>query len=133
MKKILSIILLFCICSYCYSEVLKLKATYMAYKYERSNGYWTNWSEWEPTDILIVINVDKSVINIYSEKTQEFDIIEYLGETNDNDGSGGTSMKFLCIDKNGLRCHMRFRKINNQSQLYIDYSNLTYVYSVEIR
>ena len=131
MKKYLFVILALCFCCYSYCEVLKYRATDVSYKYKNDYGYWTDWSKWEKNNILIVINSDKDVVTIYSSETQEFDIVEYLGETTDNDG--GTSVKFLCVDKDGGRNHMRIRMINGGWQLYIDYSDFMYVYSIEPR
>lgn len=112
----------------CYGQTYKYKATDLAIKtYEY--GRWSDWSDWERVDILVVINMDKDVITIYSKSTQEYDIIEYLGEENDRDG--GSSVKFLCVNEDGSRCHVRIRmQKDGQRQLYVDFSDVMFVYNI---
>ena len=72
------------------------------------------------------------MINIYSEKMQEYDIIDYIGKEEDNDG--GTSIKYKCVDQDGLRCHIRLRALSDGSaQLYVDFNDLMFVYGMEKR
>ena len=49
---------------------------------------------------------------------QEYDIIDYIGKEEDNDG--GTSIKYKCVDQDGLRCHIRLRALSDgTAQLYV--------------
>lgn len=94
------------------------------------NGYWTEWSDWESSHMLVVISMDRQVINIYSEELQEYDIYEYIGE--ESDSGGGRSLKFNCVDRDGLRCQVRIRVMSDgQQQLYVDYSDVIFVYGIE--
>ncbi len=113
------------------AQTYKFMAHSFAYKlYE--NNRWTEWSEWEESRLLIVISLDRRVINIYSEKMQEYDIIDYIGKEEDNDG--GTSIKYKCVDQDGLRCHIRLRALSDGSaQLYVDFNDLMFVYGMEKR
>jgi len=114
-----------------FAQTYKYKATEVALKtYE--NGRWSKWSDWEDVNILVVINSDKDVITIYSNQTQEYDIVEYLSEEEDSDG--GTQVKWLCVNEDGSRCHIRIRKQSDgQLQLYVDFSDLMFVYNIESR
>lgn len=79
------------------------------------------------------MNIDRDIVTIYSKVTQEYDVIEVLSE-DERDPDGGVSTTLLCVDADGTRCHMRLRSQSNGAlQLYIDYSNVSFVYNVESR
>lgn len=86
------------------------------------------WSDWDDSSVLIVINTDKDKVNIYSSTTQHYDIYDYQDVKTDSDG--GETMTFKCVDDDGLRCEMRFKVINGRSQIYVDYDDAMWVYSV---
>lgn len=130
MKKFLTLsAAILCSLVVCSAEVLKLQATSFAYKSQNDYGYWSDWSDWERSSCLIVINGDNDRIDIYSSVPQEYDIYDYEGESSDLEG--GTQYTFKCVDDDGLRCSVRFRiQSNGDAQLYVDYSNAIWVYNV---
>lgn len=114
------------------NDVLKWQATELSYKTADDWGNWSSWSDWEDVSILVVINTANDRVNIYSSEPQEYDIYDYEPEKTDSDG--GTSITFHCIDANGLRCGMRLRvQADGQVQLYIDYSDIMFVYNIKER
>lgn len=117
-----------------FAQTYKLRATSVAVKSQNERtGYWSNWSNWEQCNILVVMNIDQDVVTIYSKETQEYDIIEILSN-DQRDSDGGVTTTLLCVDADGTRCHMRLRaQSDGQLQLYIDYKNLMFVYNVESR
>lgn len=131
MKKLLFIlILIFSICAV-KAQTYKYYTTCFAYKYYENYG-WTDWSEWERSHMLVVISTDRNIINIYSDKIQEYDIYEYTGEENDDDG--GSSFLFQCVNKDGLRCQVRLRvQSDGSKQLYVDFNDAMWVYELEER
>ncbi len=135
-NKILNIMLLGAMCMILFAneakaQIHKYRTTDFAYK-ELINNNWTDWSEWESSDILVVINLDREIINIYSDEMQEYDIYEW-GEFED-DGKGGETLEFKCVNKDGLRCGIRVRKQHDgQLQLYVDFRDIMFVYNIEIR
>lgn len=131
MKKLLFIlILIFSICAV-KAQTYKYYTTCFAYKYYE-NYRWTDWSEWERSHMLVVISTDRNIINIYSDKIQEYDIYEYTGEENDDDG--GSSFLFQCVNKDGLRCQVRLRvQSDGSKQLYVDFNDAMWVYGLEER
>lgn len=131
MKRLLLSILLGFSAIITFAQTYKYRATELSLKtYEY--GRWSKWSDWEDVNILVVINTDKDVINIYSKTTQEYDIVEYLGE--EKDGDGGSQVKFLCVNADGSRCHVRIRQQSNgQRQIYVDFSDIMFVYNIENR
>jgi len=127
MKKIMMALALLIAAVSVNAETYKFKTNAFALK-QRTNYGWTEWSDWEHSDMLVVINSDRDVINVYSQSTQEYDIVEYLGEEKDRDGR---SVKFLCVNEDGLRCHIRLRIQNDGSeQLYVDFNDVMWVYSM---
>jgi len=112
------------------AKVIKLRAYSYSYKYYDYDTYkWSDWTEWVDCKILIVIDMDEFRIKIYSKIDQEYDIIDYDGEKYDYEGN--TTLTYQCIDKNGLRNNIRFvKRLDDEKQLYIDYSDIMWVYSV---
>lgn len=131
MKKIITlIILLASVCSLS-AQTYKYYTNSFAYKYYE-NYRWSEWSNWQDSHMLVVISLDRNIINIYSETMQEYDIYEYNGEENDRDG--GTSLLFNCVNKDGLRCQIRLRvQSDGSKQLYVDFSDFMWVYGLEER
>lgn len=124
---LLSAFLLLSTVAFC--QVYKFKAHSASYKYEGKYG-WTKWTEPEETSILIVFNIDKERVTIYSKETQEYDIIKVYDKVVDSDGDD--VFRYLCVDKDGLRCNIRWIYLNAQSrwQIYVDYSDMMWVYNV---
>lgn len=113
------------------AQTYKFNAYELSYRYVDDYGYWTDWSDWEDTSILVVISLDREVVSIYSQETQEYDIYNYEGESND---SNGETMTFNCVNEDGLRCDMRIRVQNDGiKQLYIDFSDMSWVYNLRDR
>jgi len=133
MKRLFLFLSLSLLSAVCYAEVIKLQTTAFSMKlYNEKTDTWGDWSEWEGSSMLVVINLDKERIDIYSPKPQQYDIYKYDGET--DDGSGGTVNKFSCIDSEGLKCGIRLRSSSDGSfQLYVDYGDAMMVYSVELK
>ena len=131
MKKIIAlIILLISVCSLS-AQTFKYYTNSFAYKYYENNR-WTDWSDWERSHVLVVISIDRNIINIYSETMQEYDIYEYTGE--EKDGKGGSSFLFQCVNKDGLRCQIRLRiQSDGSKQLYVDFNDCMWVYGIEER
>ena len=132
MKK-LSLIILSILCASLLESAAqnyKYMSTDFSIKILQDNGYWSDWSDWAESHCLININLDREEINIYSEEPQEFTI--YGMEETERDSDGGEQLKFKCIDVDGLRCSVRLRvQSDGQMQLYVDYSDVMYVYCIE--
>lgn len=127
MKKFL-LLLTILISTQAFSQVLRFRTTAYSQKYVDSYGYWTNWSEWEKSDMLVIFDLDDDIIKIYSPKIQTYLILEHLRTYSDN--SGGKQIEWSCIDQDYDKGHIRLREINNTYQLYIDFSNISWVYNL---
>lgn len=109
------------------------KTTSIAIKYKKYNSYnnsyyWTDWSDWEECVCLMTIDFDNDIINIYSNKTQ---IYKILATENSPYDSSGKQIKFKIIDQDNDVGYLRLRIENNgNSQIYIDFSDIMWVYNV---
>lgn len=101
---------------------------YKAFQFSCKETY-GSWIDWQPTDILITINLSSDVVNIYSNKTQIYKIVKYV--KNYTDTSGGRQIEFKFIDQDYDRGTMRLRtETNGNSQMYIDFANVMWVYNL---
>lgn len=111
------------------AQIYTYKTTEFAYKYVNSYGKWNDWSSWEKSSMLITINFDTDIVKIYSPTTQVYKITDYLEEYTDQ--YGGKQVKFEFIDQDGDYGKMRLRiEKNGNSQIYIDFANVMWVYNV---
>jgi hypothetical protein len=129
-KLILTFLLLFGLLSVSNisAQTYYYKTYQFAIKY-KANNVWTNWSDWEKSDMLLTINLDDDVITVYSEKRQIYKVLEYMG--NYTDESGGKQTKFYVIDQDGDLGYVRLRiEKNGNSQVYVDFGDICWVYNV---
>ena len=111
------------------AQIQYYRTTGFAYKYVNSYGRWTNWTDWQSSDMVITINFNTDVVKIYSPQTQTYRILEHT--RNFTDSSGGKQVEFKFIDQDGDRGSMRLRiERNGNSQLYVEFSNIIWVYNV---
>lgn len=111
------------------AQIYTYRTTGYAIKKVNSYGNWTDWSAWQDSDLSMVINFNTDMVTIYSPKTQRYKITEFV--RNFTDDSGGKQVEFVFIDQDGDRGHMRLRiETNGNSQIYIEFSNIIWVYNV---
>lgn len=129
MKKYL--LILFCLVSISAAgQEMWFKTTEYAQASIYSGRY--HWSDWEASDMNLCINLTTSQIIIYSPRIQ---IYQVYGVYNNGepytDSSGGTNVKFYVIDQDYDKGSIRLRvERNGNSQIYIDFSNIAWVYNV---
>ncbi len=129
MKKIFLYILFSILALTSVAETQWYNSKSYAYRYENDYGYWTDWTDWLSCDINIKIDTNEDVVVIYSNKTQ----IYVVYETGDSwtDSSGGQQVSFKVIDQDYDKGTMRLRiESNGNSQIYIDFANVSWVYNV---
>lgn len=122
MKKVL--LLLFVVFSIAaQAQVYKFTATHSNYLLEEV------WGEWKDTEILIVVNFDKSSIQIYSKDIQTYDIIQFQDNAIYPDYEESS---MLCVDKEGIRCTVDLvtYKSERNPELYVKWKNAQLVYSI---
>lgn len=113
-----------------FAQTYKYQTTDFAYKYKNDYGVWTNWSEWEPSNMLVVLSLDRNILSIYSKELQEYDIYDW-GNGFESESDGGSSWKLRGVNRDGLRCGIRLRvQSDGQMQMYIDFNDFMWVYCV---
>ncbi|MDR3297679.1 MAG: serine protease [Prevotellaceae bacterium] len=111
-------------------DIVKLRSTECSLRY-KVDGRWNKWSAWEDASVLIVIDGGKERVSIYSAEEQVYDIIDTEEERTDEDGDDVLSL--FCVDKDGKKCGVRLvaiRGSNERLQLYVNYSDMSWVYNV---
>jgi hypothetical protein len=128
MRKIfLSIIFLFLSHS-TFSQVYKLRSTLFASR-QVFNNYWTDWTSWVPSSVLIVAETENQRVRIYSQTPQTYDMIESVITTYDKDSLPIYTV--MCIDENGTRCKMVwYNTKDDDSYVLFQFSNLELMYKV---
>lgn len=105
-------------------QVVGFRSTAFAFK----EGY-KNWSSWEKSNLKIVIDFNNDVVTINSERYQRYQITQYVKRYYDN--NGGETIEFRFIDQDYDRGTMRLRvDPYGTSQIYIDFSNVSWVYNI---
>ena len=111
------------------AQIYTYRTTDFAIKKVNSYGNWTQWSDWEPSDMVMTINLNNDVVKIYSPSPQTYTITDYVRNYTDN--SGGRQMEFRFIDQDYDRGTMRLRiERNGNSQVYIEFTDVIWVYNV---
>lgn len=101
-----------------------------SYTYKEMGYYgWTDWKPYQSSNMLITMDLTNDVVTIYSPKTQIYAIYSYNGSYVDSDGD--QISKYSFVDQDGDIGQMRLViRRNGTSELYIDFSNIIWVYSV---
>jgi hypothetical protein len=131
MKKIYLIILFILVYGASIAQVLKFRSYSSSIKTKGSYG-WTKWSEPKDNNILIVFDLDKERVSIFSKEVQEYDIYKTFERETDKDGD--YIYEYACVDASGLKCHIRWVKLNSQNgriQVYVDFADVMLLYNVK--
>lgn len=120
------------ISTFSFSQVISMQTTGFSYQYVEGN-YWTDWTDFEPTEMPIVIDVDHDQVVIYSAETQIYDVMKAEGSSYDEDGD--EFLSFYCVNEDGIACRIRLAMLNSQGgryQFYVDFDDMRWVYNVYI-
>lgn len=131
----LTIILLFASNTPVFSQsqgVLKYKAIGLATAPVVEGKIKTPFTEEKEISVLVVINLNKGKIDIYSPKEQHFDIISY--EPADSSNPSFVNYEFTCVDQDGDKCSvfLIMPKDNTYEQMWIRYSSIVFSYKLKI-
>ncbi len=133
LKSTLLLGLFLLISSVSYGQVIKMRTSSIAYRYISEYNDWTDWSDFEEVSALVVIDIDRERITIYTKETQVYDIVKYEGSEVDSDGDD--IMSFFCVDDDGDACGIDLVKLNSrngQNQLYVRFADLQFAYYVNV-
>jgi len=129
MKRILALIVLcFTLSSAVQAQIQWYQTSEVAIKYKR-NGYWGNWSDWEKCVCNVKFDLNNDVITIYSKKTQVYKVLYTMEPLPDD---SGTQVRFKVRDQDSDLGELRLRiEYNGNSQIYIDFADVSWVYNVK--
>jgi hypothetical protein len=129
MKKLIYIFFLFLSTAVFGQSSKKLRSDVFSEKHLLRDGTWTDFSDWAPSNCLIL--VEDYRVTIFSQQKQTYDIISVIKEY-ENEKSQVTV--FDCLDENNTKCQMTFTHItqNNQksSYLYFEFANVILMYKI---
>jgi hypothetical protein len=132
-KLILAMFMIFAISVTANSQSCIYQAKFFAMKMVNSNGYWTDWSDWERSDVRLKIDFNEVsgqpvVVDVYTEMKQKYVVIGYVKSY--TDASGGKQSEYRVIDQDDDVGKLRIRlEKNGNSQLYIEFNDVMWVYS----
>ena len=102
---------------------------FTAFQFAYRETSWSSWSPWQTCNIDVKFDYDADLIVIYSRTTQVYKVYSYDGEKTDYDG--GEQIQFGVIDQDNDVGKVRLRvERNGNSQIYIDFLNVSWVYNV---
>lgn len=113
-----------------YSQTITAQAYAGAFS-ELTDYGWSDWSEFEETNIVITIDPSNELVVINSQMEQVYQIIETYDLYTDEDGD--EFMKFNCVDSEGIVCDVTLGKLISQGgtlQVYVDFADVRWVYNV---
>lgn len=127
MKKLLLLLLMFISIPLVAQNSMRLQAEYFCFRQHTEWG-WDDWSEWQPCDIAISMDLQRDLVVIYSKTRQSYKIVEDLGYSYED---GGKIYKTICLDEDGQRCRFDMVNIKNQVHIYIRYSDAEIGYIIK--
>lgn len=101
---------------------------YKAYQYTQKMSYESDFDDWTTVNIPITFNLTTDQIIIYSQRVQTYYIYKYDTYIS-NEGLNAVRFYFVDQDLDKGTCRLVIRK-DGTSQIYIDFSNITWVYNV---
>ena len=101
---------------------------YKAYQYTQKMSYESDFDDWTTVNIPITFNLTTDQIIIYSQRVQTYYIYKYDTYIS-NEGLNAVRFYFVDQDIDKGTCRLVIRK-DGTSQIYIDFSNITWVYNV---
>lgn len=126
MKKLIILTLFLFLGIVSQAQIKNFKAEYVSLKLPQYT-----WSEWEVSDVIISLHLQKEIITIFSQKEQEYTIVskEFLVEDEKT-----IKLAFLCIDEKGIKCSIEFVTFKNKEgkHLYIRKQDYEIVYQMKL-
>lgn len=109
-------------------STLWFRTTEFAWKYMNEYGRWTDWSDWEKSNMKVKIDLNRDQIVIFSSEVQIYTVLSVEEPPYD---SSGQQVKYRVIDQEDDYGHVRLRVTDNGNcQIYVDFADLKWVYNV---
>lgn len=130
MKKIILLTIFLFIGILLQAQTLKFESEAVSYKtFDIENNKFDEWNKWEPTRVLIVINLLEETIDVWSKYEQHYKILSLIDTLVTEDRK---AYLFDGIDEDLKRCTIELSKLHSPdvTHLYIRWSNLQIVYQM---
>lgn len=130
MKRFLTVFILslFCCISFAQNRI-SFTATFLAVAEINQYSGRYSWSNWQRCDVTIIMDLQNDVIYIYSQSPQRYTVITDGVTSYDN--GGGKQVSYKVVDQDGDRGTLRLRQESNgNSQIYVDFADVAWVYNV---
>ena len=112
------------------AQVYKFVATGFSVLEKEEKGNWGKWSDYETTNIVIALDLDKKRIVVYSKEIQFYNINKFDKKIENDDD---LIFPFSCIDIDNEPFTISFitrKKQANRKQLYINQKDVILVYNI---
>lgn len=130
MKKLIFITIFLLIGVLSNAQILKFESEAVSYRtFDVQNNKFDEWKEWEPTKVLIVVNLDKETVDIWSKYEQHYKLGDLINTVIDEDRK---SYLFDSVDEDFKSCIVELAKTPSTgvTSIYIRWSNLQIVYQM---
>ncbi len=127
--KHLYILLFVLISAFSQAQTIKHRATHQAFKTsDVITEKFGQWSEWEKTDVIVIIDVKWQTLTIYDSPKKIYNILEEIEQREFTDKS---TIVFDALDENNTKCVVELVHYETgKNQLYIRWSNFQLVYQI---
>lgn len=116
-------------------ETFTFKSTQYAVKeYDAELAQWSDWSELEDDQVLIVYNFKKLFVEVFSNVKQEYHVVgvKFLEEENllqaNEYNPGIANFDMECVDETGEKLNLKHRMEDGITKLYIEFPTVQVVY-----
>lgn len=118
----------------CFGQTYKFRTLEYSVILKDKHAQFICASGWADSKFLVTVNTDEKKVHFYDGDKKDFDVIE-LGEVW-TDAYNDTWYQMECLDKDGKKCVIRERLLNKPEgkekfMLYIDYSDIGYIYKMK--
>lgn len=129
MKKLLFLFIFLIMSTLTYAQFVFKSEAVATKLYSHVKGDFDEWSEWRLSDVIVLIELDSSKIEIFSQPEHKYVIIGAGGV----EGEAGRELVFECLDPARARCtlHLIYLKEVDAFHLYIRWQYLQVVYQMK--
>jgi hypothetical protein len=119
----IAVFIFYSLISFCYlsaqdqsSSVYRFKAFEVISRSDNDNSEISE-SDWEPRDIVVVINFDKSKVQTYGKRPVDIDLIKQTNSFTNDDGN--YVFKYSGVDKDGSKVYVTLVIFKDNTKLHI--------------
>lgn len=127
LKRVIVILIISLISITASAEILNFRSKAYSQREVKYNQ-WTEWSNWESSNVLIAMDLNTDVITIFSRRIQKYYVYDYSDVYYDHMAK---CIDYNFYDQDGDRGTMSLViKPDGQSEIYIRFANIQWAYIV---